>query len=76
MTQEDRLNNYIEAVKLKLHAAILDAKAEAKANPGPFFHYKAKAAALTQFGIDAGLIDENDMLLQIGVEPKKEPAKS
>jgi hypothetical protein len=71
-TNEEKARNYIEGLKLKLHAAILSAKGEAIACKGDLFtHHSAIAKALTEFGIDTGLIEEHDLLLKVGIEEEK-----
>jgi len=71
LTNEEKLWNYIEGLKLKLHAAILDKKGEAIASRGELFkHHSAEAEVLTKFGIDAGLLDKDDLLLNVSPEKK------
>jgi hypothetical protein len=60
LSQEQQLLNYIEALKKKLLAAILENEAEALCASGPFSHYKAIAKALEKFGLENDLLEEEE----------------
>jgi len=66
MSPEEQNKLFTEALTLKLHAAILDQRAEAKAaqaNKELFSPHKAIAEAFIKFGVDTGLIEEDDLLV-------------
>jgi len=68
MSPEEQNKLFTEALTLKLHAAILDQRAEAKAakaNGSLFTAHSKIADAFIKFGTDTGLIDPADMLITL-----------
>ena len=74
-SEEEKLLDYIEAVKLKLKAHIISTKAEKLASDSPFNAHGKVIKALEDFGIESGLLTEEEVKKDREIEEEKKKAR-